>query len=52
MTTKQMASGAAILTTSSGICTMTSPLSENMTSMVNSSATKVMGLIFGMKTTS
>ena len=36
-------------TTSSGSCTMVSPLSENMTTMVKSSATSVIGLIVGMK---
>ena len=40
----------AIRTTSSGSCTMVSPLSENITTMVKSSATSVIGLIRGMKT--
>jgi hypothetical protein len=35
-------------TTSSGICTMSSPLRENITTMVNSSAASVIGLILGM----
>ena len=38
----------AMRTTSSGSCTMFSPLSENITTMVKSSATSVIGLIFGM----
>ena len=38
----------AIRTTSSGILTMYSPLSENMTMMVKSRAIKVIGLIRGM----
>ena len=39
----------AMRTTSSGMRTMLSPLSENITTMVKSSATSVIGLIFGMK---
>ena len=35
-------------TTSSGICTMRLPLRLNMTTMVNSRAIRVMGLILGM----
>ncbi|MNG33429.1 hypothetical protein D3C84_1196780 [compost metagenome] len=35
--------------TSSGNCSTTSPLRLNMATMVNSSATSVSGLIFGMK---
>ncbi len=35
-------------TTSSGSLMMNSPLSENMTTMVKSSAISVIGLIFGM----
>ena len=35
-------------TTSNGSATMVSPLSENMTMMVKSSATSVIGLIGGM----
>ena len=38
----------ATRTTSSGSCTMISPLSENITRMVNSSAIRVMGLMRGM----
>ena len=38
----------AMRTTSSGSCTMVSPLSENITTMVKSRATSVMGLIRGM----
>ena len=39
----------AMRTTSSGSCTIVSPLSENMTTMVNSSAMSVIGLMRGMK---
>ena len=39
-------------TTSRGILTMYSPLRENMTTMVKMRATRVMGLILGMKTRS
>ena len=38
----------AMRTTSSGSCTIVSPLSENITTMVKSSATSVIGLIRGM----
>ncbi len=48
MTTKYISSGTAIFSTSSGICTISSPLSENITTMVNSRATRVIGLILGM----
>ena len=41
-------SGTAMRRTSSGILTMNSPLSENMTTMVNSRATSVIGLMRGM----
>ena len=38
----------AILITSNGIFTMSSPLSENITNMVKSNAYRVSGLIAGM----
>ena len=38
----------ATRTTSNGNCTIISPFSENITTMVNSSEISVMGLIFGM----
>ena len=44
-----MTSGIAILTTSSGNRTIRSPLRENMTRIVNSSATRVSGLMRGIK---
>ena len=43
-----MHSGMATRITSSGSCTMYSPLRENMTRIVKSRAIKVMGLILGM----
>ena len=39
-------------TTSSGSCTMISPLSENITTMVKSSAISVIGLMRGMNSCS
>ena len=47
-----MSSGIAIRTTSSGSATMFSPLIENMTTIVNSRAISVIGLIRGMNTPS
>jgi hypothetical protein len=44
-----MISGIAIFTTSSGKRTIRSPLSENMTKMLKSKATSVMGLMRGIK---
>ncbi len=38
----------ATRTTSNGNCTIISPFRENITTMVNSKAIKVIGLIFGM----
>ena len=44
-----MVSGMAMRTTSNGNCTIISPFRENITTMVNNKAIKVIGLIFGMK---
>jgi len=43
-----MHNGIAMRMTSNGSCTMYSPLSENITRMVKSSAMSVIGLILGM----
>ncbi len=45
-----MTKGMAILTTSIGICTMSSPLRLNINTMVNNSAISVMGEMRGMNT--
>ena len=47
-----MVSGRAMRSTSRGSWTMYSPLSENMTRMVNSRKTSVSGLMRGMNTVS
>lgn len=44
-----MTKGMAIFTTSSGSRTIKSPFSENITKMVKSEATRVRGLMRGMK---
>jgi len=46
---KYISKGIAIITTSIGISTMSSPFNENITTIVNSKAMSVSGEIFGMK---
>ena len=47
-----MQRGTAICSTSSGSSTMTSPLNENITTIVKSSAMRVMGEMRGMNSRS
>ena len=47
ITAKYITKGIAIRTTSIGICTMSCPLRLNIITMVNNSATKVIGEIMG-----
>jgi len=48
ITIKYITSGNAIRTTSNGILIMYSPFNENITIIVNRSAIRVKGLIFGI----